>query len=104
MTVRSQSGGAVSEDNTLLLGLAAILTAIGGLIAARAKQKSNDRDAARIAYESLVRPLVDRVDRLERRVELLERENANLRTGVTILTEQIVEAGEEPRWRYTNGE
>lgn len=84
----------------------AISALIGGLVAGlfgRAKNLAEaDRSAAdaneqiRETVMALIQPLKDRVAELEREVELLQCENANLRLWAEALVAQLKEAGKEP--------
>ena len=49
------------------------------------------------------RVLSDRLDRVEKRLDTAEREIDRLIEGVSILSNQVVELGSDPDWRYANG-
>jgi uncharacterized protein HemX len=48
--------------------------------------------------------LSDRLDKVETRLDAAEKQIERLMEGVSILSNQIVEMGEDPDWRYENGE
>ena len=83
-------------------GLVALLTVGINLYIAynnRKKIMIEERDAARVAYLSLIQPLENRIAHLEKRIARLEKENDDLRKGVEILSAQLEQLGHQPAWR-----
>jgi len=84
--------------------IGALAGIVSGVIAARAGKRKNDADAAQAVSEAAANVVKNLIGPLNKRIDQLEAELNEYKSGVEKLIKQIRDLGHKPSWTPKQGE